>query len=83
MSEKQIEFIKAIQNAANRWQCEITYHTDSIFGWPLFVVDIKFDEADWNSNAIIIIDTLIDVAEDWDAGIDWEDNICSLSLMRS
>ena len=47
------------------------------------MVDIKFDEADWNSNAIIIIDTLIDVAEDWDAGIDWEDNICSLSLMRS
>ena len=47
------------------------------------MVDIKFDEADWNSNAIIIIDTLIHVASDWDAGIDWEDNICSLSLMRS
>lgn len=83
MTEKQIEFIKAIQNATNRWQCKIKYYNDSVFGWPLFAVDIIFDEADWNSNSITITNALITVAVEWDAGIDWNNNIYSLSLMRS
>lgn len=81
MNEKQIDFINAIKKATNGWSCEIIHHNWSLLGHPIFEVDIKFNESDWNSSASIITDALIDVAEDWEAGIDWDNNIISLSKL--
>ena len=51
MTEKQIDFIKAIQNATNRWTCCIKHYYDNQLGYSLFTVDIKINKTDWNSKA--------------------------------
>lgn len=76
MKREEREFLEDIEDAIEDWDYDIeTYHENGSF-----CVDITIDEDDWGYNADEIWEKLNDVAQDWDAGIDYDCNTYYLVL---
>lgn len=82
MTKTEKEFLSDIEDAVEDYDYDIEYYHEDSFNGRYFTVMVSFDEDEWcDDEDNDIWNSLEEVANDWDAGIDDEGSCCiGLSL---